>query len=918
MSTVKPIIKHLLIFLFLGLAYSSFAQQKISGRIVNSADSMAIMGATVRLIPINQNSAIQSTSSDKLGNFLFNNLKTGSYNISIQALGFQQKITPLQITSSKNETIRIHLETDNIGIDEVVISASPAVILKGDTMEYDANKFVAREFADADEVVSQIPGVLIDEDGNVTAHGEQVTRIIIDGKEFFSSDPKIALKTLPADIIAKIQLIDEKSEQARFSGFDDGKRNKVINIVTKPDKKVGFFGKSAVSKGNSNKFSINSSTNSFNKDKKYAINLLANNINETNFGEQGRGGARRGNNNTDRGLSDTYAGAITFSNVYPKTNMELSSDYNFNSSTTVTNSLSNIQYLSEGQANQFRTQNQLSDANNTEHVLNGRLKWQIDSTNRLDFTPNIRYSYSKRESATDFNTINVSESPINKSVRSSNGDNNNLSYGASFTYMLKFKKQGRTVSVNASANKNSNDAHALNLAVTEYYRNALLNRLDTNNNTSSTNGYGSGVNSRISFTESISQYSRLQAQYNFRNNASYSNRETYDFLAETGQSGELRDRLSNEFRNDFNYHSAGMSYIYALKDSIRFQVGFQYQHGVRKNDRIVPINLKTVADFYSFLPDLSAKYKFSRTKELEFNYNTQTNTPSINQIQDFINNQNELRITNGNPNLNQEYAHKVRLQYKDVNRKTGRSLTTNVNFEYTQDKIINSILQTDSSIFLFEDVRLGAGGQYIRPINTDGAYAVRLNNSYGAPIEKLKININLNTRLYLNNELAEINDLPIKNKTFGYGKSVGLNSKFSKRYIIGLSYHIDGRETSNIMTQTARYHVLNHRLSNNISIEPIKNIVFTSNLMYLNNGGILDYPNIETMIWNASIGKKLFNNNNGEITLKGFDLLNKAQNISRRVTENNISDVSSNTLNRYFLISFTYNLRKFGTTNIFK
>src|SRR5690606_8929387 len=267
---------------------------------------------------------------------------------------------------------------------------------------------------------------------------------------------------------------------------------------------------------------INSSTNSFNKDKKYAINLLANNINETNFGEQGRGGARRGNNNTDRGLSDTYAGAITFSNVYPKTNMELSSDYNFNSSTTVTNSLSNIQYLSEGQANQFRTQNQLSDANNTEHVLNGRLKWQIDSTNRLDFTPNIRYSYSKRESATDFNTINVSESPINKSVRSSDGDNSNLSYGASFTYMLKFKKQGRTVSVNASANKNSNDAHALNLAVTEYYRNALLNRIDTNNNTSSTNGYGSGVNSRISFTESISQYSRLQAQYNFRNNASYS------------------------------------------------------------------------------------------------------------------------------------------------------------------------------------------------------------------------------------------------------------------------------------------------------------------------------------------------------------------------------------------------------------
>src|SRR5690606_32493975 len=246
---------------------------------------------------------------------------------------------------------------------------SSSLVLKGDTLEYDTKNFLTRDFADADEVVAQIPGVMIDEDGNVTAHGEQVTRIIVDGKEFFSSDPKIALKTLPVDIIAKIQLIDEKSEQSKFSGFDDGKRNKVINIVTKPDKKVGYFGKSAVSKGDADKFSINSSTNSFNGDKKIAINLLANNINETNFGEQGRGSARRGNNNTDRGLSDTYAGAITFNNVYPKTNMELSSDYNFNSSTTVTNSLSNIQYLSEGQANQFRTQNQLSDANNTEHVL---------------------------------------------------------------------------------------------------------------------------------------------------------------------------------------------------------------------------------------------------------------------------------------------------------------------------------------------------------------------------------------------------------------------------------------------------------------------------------------------------------------------------------------------------------------------
>src|SRR5690606_30234166 len=288
---------------------------------------------------------------------------------------------------------------------------------------------------------------------------------------------------------------------------------------------------------------------------------------------------------------------------------------------------------------------------------------------------------------------------------------------------------------------------------------------------------------------------------------------------------------------------------------------------------------------------------------------------SIAQLQECINNQTALPLTHRKPNLDQEYAHTVRLQYKAIDRQSGRSLTTNLAFEYIQDKIINSIFLTDSSVYILDNIRLGAGGQYLRPVNADGAYSFRLNNSLGFPIEKLKINFNANTRLYLNNELAELNDVPISNKTFGYGQSIGINSKFSKRYIIGLNYHIDGRITSNVITQTERYHVINQRLSTNISLEPIKSWIIGSNLIYISNGGMLNYPSIETTLLNASIGKKIFKRSNGELTLKGFDLLNKAQNVSRRVTENNISNVISNTLNRYFLLSFTYNLRRFGGKN---
>src|SRR5690606_17380769 len=262
-------------------------------------------------------------------------------------------------------------------LEEIEITGIPAVSLRGDTTEFDAKRFSTREYADADELVVQIPGVEMDEQGNVKAHGEEVTKIIVDGKEFFITDPRIALKTLPAEIIDKIQLIDEKSEQARFSGFDDGERQKVINIVTKPNKKRGTFGKASSGYGDENKFALNTSVNRFDGDKKIAINLMANNVNETNFAEQGRSGSRQGNNNTDRGLSDTYAGVINYNNDFFNNTMDVSGDYNFRSSKTSVISLSDIEYILGNRANQSRAQGQYSLNRQTEHKANARVRWNI-------------------------------------------------------------------------------------------------------------------------------------------------------------------------------------------------------------------------------------------------------------------------------------------------------------------------------------------------------------------------------------------------------------------------------------------------------------------------------------------------------------------------------------------------------------
>ncbi len=892
---------------------TSVAQHVINGKVEDKISNIPLAGVTVSILNT-KDSTLQSASSNRLGIFSLKNLPQGLYTLRATNLGYQPFKSPITL-SDKNIQINIAMESGEIALEEIEITGTPAVSLFGDTTEFDAKRFSTRAYADADELVAQIPGVELDEEGNVKAHGEEVTKIIVDGKEFFSTDPRIALKTLPAEIIDKIQLIDEKSEQARFSGFDDGERRKVINIVTKPDKKRGTFGKASSGYGDESKFALNTSINRFNGDEKIAVNLMANNVNETNFAEQGRGGSRRGNSNTDRGLSDTYAGAINYNNNFLKDAMDVSGDYNFRSSKTSVISLSDIEYILGNRANQSRTQAQDNLNRQTEHTANARVRWNINSKQRVDFAPNLSYRSLGRTGSNHFSTFLNEDDLLNKSVRQNDTRNNNFNFGGRLTYMYRFNKPGRTISLSASGNKSTNEALGKNLALTEYYKDALLNRIDTNNNQSITNGYGSGFNNRLSFTENLSRRSRLQISYNYRNTLNYSDRETFEWLAETGQLGELNERLSNEFRNDFNYHKGGLSFSYNKKDSLRFQIGLSYQHGVRNNDRTVPIHLVTHASFGSFHPEFSATYNINKERRFEINYNTTTSTPNINQLQDFINNQNELNIRNGNPYLNQEYNHQVKIQYKDVRRSTGQSFNSSMDFNYTNDKIVNSILTTDTALILFDDIRLGAGGQYTVPINVNGAYGVRWTNSFGVPIKKWKLNVNLNNTVFYNSNFAVLNDEFINGYNYGVQQRVGLNTNINKKFVSGLNYRINLTLSENPVSRVAIYKVYSHTLNHTLTYEFLGSLIAHSNLLYIYNSGILDSPGTNTLLWNASLGTKFLKQKNAELSLKAFDIFNQAQNIGRRVTDIAITDVTSNTLTRYFMLSLNYNLRNFDRRN---
>ena len=554
---------------------SAFAQQILRGRVTDSLSTEGLAGASISLYNL-KDSLISSTSSSLSGQFSISAPLKTSYTLQIHALGYkkhQMKVDEQSFSSPK--LLIVPLFVDNTILAEVNITAPPPMVaLKGDTTEFSASFFTTEPYADSDALISQLPGIEIDEEGNLIADGEEVHRIMVDGKEFFSSDPRVAMKSLPADIIDKIQVIDEKSDQAKFTGFDDGDRKKIMNIVTKPDRRKGYFGKVAAGYGNMERYNTGSSVNAFDGNKRLSLNLVSNNVNQQNFSmenlaggntTQTRGGGGRAGRggSSGSGLRETNNIALNYNNEWWD-KMKMNGNYLFNSTNNSTISLLNREYLVGKKNNQFSAQNQNNTGENSSHRASFKLEYKLDTNNSFVFSPNIQFQRVNSISNSFNQTTSGNKEPINSSVRDQENSHENLNLSGNFTYRRRLNSKGRTLSLTVNGSVNSNKGLAHNLSLNEFYKNFILNRVDTTNNKNNTNANGNGVTSRLAYTEPISKTSRLQANYSLRNTNSYSNRETFEFLAETGQLGELNERLSNEFKNDYMYHSGGLGYLFSI------------------------------------------------------------------------------------------------------------------------------------------------------------------------------------------------------------------------------------------------------------------------------------------------------------------------------------------------------------------
>ncbi|HYH55310.1 MAG TPA: outer membrane beta-barrel protein, partial [Anseongella sp.] len=706
---------------------------------------------------------------------------------------------------------------------------------------------------------------------------------------------------------------------------DDGNRVKTMNIVTRPDRRVGQFGKIMAGMGSQDRYSAGGNYTYRHEGTRFTVIGMTNNVNQQNFsmqditgvmggGEGRRRGGRGGDNNfyigSNNGNTVTNALGLDYNGEW-FSKADVRASYFHNSTDNALNQFTSREYILGGSANQLNRQDFESDSKNFNHRINFRMEYEIDSMNSFSFRPDISFQEFNRSRVSLSETLLGTGEALNNSQSNNLSDNSGYRLNGQLTYRHRFQKPGRTISLNLDGSSNTSRSASNNNSLNRFFEEEEESRLDTINQLGNSRSGGWGFSTRIAYTEPLGTYSRLQANYSLRNTQNSSERVTYDYLAATGQYELLNTGLSNEFLNDYYYSRAGLGYQYR-KEAFSFDFGLDFQAASIENKQVFPENFQTGRSFSSWLPEASLSYEFGESRRLRLQYRSNTNPPSISQLQNVVDNSDPLNIRSGNPGLEQEFSHDLSLRYSSFDRKTERHFFAFLSADVSGNKVVNSTFIASGDTVIAGGIVLGKGAQYTRPENISGFYALRSHASYGMPVEKLKIRLNFNTGLSHTHDVGFLNHGLTWSDSYGINQGMSINSNISEKINFGAGTNFN----YNLVRNNQQPELNQNYFSQNISLNGTwifwKGLRMSTDLNYNYNRGLSEGYDQRFLLWNASIGKKLLKKQNAEVLLSAFDLLNSNTSIVRNVTERYIEDSQTNILRQYFMLSFNYNLRSFG------
>ncbi len=908
--------------------------QTLSGTVKDKLNE-PLPGASIRVLK-GDSTFIKGTITDQNGYFEIKDLSIGRVLIQITYVGFNDLYLKTEITGATLSLGKLVLREKSSAIDEVTVAGQATIATqKGDTTQYNSGAFKTNPDATAEDLINKMPGVT-NEDGKLKVQGEEVKQVLVDGKPFFGDDPSAVLKNLPAEVIDKIQVFDRKSDQSQMTGFDDGNTSKTINIITKTQFRNGIFGKTYAGYGYEDKWRGGFSVNFFKDKRRITILANTNNINEQNFtaedlvgvmssssGNSGRPSGRSGNSPREggsrgggrsgsggssndannflvdqkNGITTTHAFGVNYSNSWKK--LDVSGSYFFNY--TENNSLSNLNRQFISNETKGITYSETNDAvsKNLNQRLNLRFDWKINAKNNLVFQPKASLQTNKGNSSM-FGVSKILETNLSSvsNIYKTLLDGSNFS--APLQYKHSFEKKGRSFSVNLNPGYNSTNGSS-DLNYYSFYSDTLP--ADTISQNAELDKSGYVLNSGVSFVEPLNAKSQLMFNYSSVFTKSDSKKNTFD-----NQTGQIDSSLSNTFNTTYFSQSLGMSYRYQV-DKWNLTAGLAFQKAQLNNEQLFPNYYPLEKPFYSILPNIMFQRKFTPQKNLRINYNSSNNAPSADQLQEVINNRNPLLLTTGNTDLKQDWQNNVNFRYTSIDTKKNTAFFALIGASITRNYIVNSNYIAPYDTLITPSILLSKGSQISKPVNLNGYYNVRSFVNYSFPAIKLKSKINLNGSVSQNRTPALINNEVNYAKSSNAGVGIAITSNISEKLDFTLSSNSTFSHISNSLQTTLNSTYLNQNTRFKIQANPWKGLVFQTDLSHQYYQGLSASFNQNFLLWNAAIAYKFMKSKQADLRLSVYDILKQNNSIARNTSETYYEDVQTTVLQRYFMLTFTYNLR---------
>ncbi len=911
--------------LICGLSLAMLTQAQtisITGKVSDTTEKKPLANAVVALLS-KDSTILKHTRTDAGGRFELQAPAAAPVLLLVTYPKFADYIDELKPAGEKLDLGVVSLIRKSALLEEVIVSQKVGAIrVKGDTLEYRADSFAVRQGANVEELLKRLPGLQVNKNGEITAQGEKVQKVLVDGEEFFSDDPAVVTQNLRADAIDKVQVFDKKSEQAAFTGIDDGEKQKTINLQLKEDRKKGYFGKAKLGGGLPGNFENEAMLNMFKGKRKISAYGTMSNTGKAGLGWQDNqkfGGGDNFEYNEEEGYFFSYSDGDDFnmwggryngaglpkawtagahySNKWDNDKKNINGNYQFrkldveNTSTNIGQYiLPDTLYYNNNQTNSY-TQSQ-------QHKVSGFYDIKLDSLSSLKVNVSGSQGSARSESYDESQSLTETEDPVNSQTRSSLSTGDRQKFQMNAIWRKKFLKKGRSLSFTAETQYNSDDSQNQIYSLTDFYNaSGNIYRIDTldqhKNNYQQSNIYSG----RLSYTEPLSKKWFIELNYGYRVNNSKALRRSLN-KDEEGKYNTLDSLYSSNYAFDFTTQSGGFNFRFnGNKVTATFGTNINFAHFQQKDldhDSIYRYN------FTNFFPKANIRFKLGAQRGLNFGYNGSTRQPTITQLQPIVDNSNNLNIQVGNPDLKQEFRHSFNFFFNDYKVMTSRNVYINGNISVVNDAISG-----------FDSVDYATGRRYYKFVNVDGNIDYGMWGGYWYQIKKWKMNLNANLNVNGGKVNNFINSEKNTNRFYSIGGNIGIMKDKENKYTIewNVNPYYTNSKSSLRPDVVTKYWTVGNTLDLTWQLPWKMEANSSVNYSWRQKTDVFGQDR-NVWLWNAYLAKKFWKNKNGELRLSVNDILNQNVGFNRNASSNFIVENTYTTLRRYWLLSFTWNFSK--------